>query len=436
MKRFGITCIAVVALSGGVARADDQTMPGAGNAAASQVAAGSALIRSALARDKGAIGLIKDPQLRSETTDALFNPNTCVRHRAGLTASDKQTILTRLLGDGLVNPADAIAISGGLEAGVFPPVLDEGSSCPHLPQGFGVAPGSNFHGHQSYPGGLAVHEGFNLASAAAFAANYELAYGLPGSDGLPRMATIGSVAPANLLATAADADLAINSDIVLAAPLWHDWAKTLVFQWNADGSEFVELSFGGAGSTDDNGMTGDSRTGGHHILSLAEAMARHLPPFFIIAQASAHSAPTLGNEYKVVNWLRTAAVIARVDPVAAGYLVTDAAGHLRLPPPPAAVGVDLPAAGQTNIQVEDEIHNLSDADFVFSIPAVTGSEAILRSLASSYGYDPNDPTTYNTRYRNPVLANLSGERILITYTSKGISAVKADLDILRKRGKI
>ena len=125
MKRFGISCIAVIALSGGVARADDQTMPGAGNADASQVAAGSALIRSALARDKGAIGLIKDPQLRSETTDALFNPNTCVRHRAGLTASDKQTILTQLLADGLVNPTDAISISGGLEAGVFPPVGGE-----------------------------------------------------------------------------------------------------------------------------------------------------------------------------------------------------------------------------------------------------------------------------------------------------------------------
>jgi hypothetical protein len=232
-------------------------------------------------------------------------------------------------------------------------------------------------------------------------------------------------------------DLAISLDDTVAAPLWHDWGKMMVFQWNADGSEFNELSFGGAGLTDDYGKTGDSRTGGHHIIGLAESMARGLPPFFIITQAAAHSAPTLGNEYKVVNWLRAAALIARVDPVKAGYLITDASGNLRLPPPPAtAGGVNLLAAGQTNILLEYEVHNLSDADFVYSIPAITESEAILSALAPSYGYNIADTTDYNTKYRNPVLSTISGERLLVLYTTRGLNAVRAQLDNLHKRGVI
>ncbi|MHC5918274.1 MAG: hypothetical protein ACYTXE_46650, partial [Nostoc sp.] len=75
-----------------------------------------------------------------------------------------------------------------------------------------------------------------------------------------------------------------------------------------------ELNFGGNGKTDNYGASGDSRTGGHHIISLAETMKRKLSPEFVITQACAHSSPTLGNEYKVVNWLRAAAIIAGIDP--------------------------------------------------------------------------------------------------------------------------
>ncbi|HSS39746.1 MAG TPA: hypothetical protein VLT58_13345, partial [Polyangia bacterium] len=88
-----------------------------------------------------------------------------------------------------------------------------------------------------------------------------------------------------------------------------------------------------------------------------------MPPALVIAQASAHGNPTLGNEFKVVNWLRAAAIIAGVDPVQAGYLAPDAAGNLRLPPLRQLASVDLNAAGQTNLLAEYTIHNLSDADF-------------------------------------------------------------------------
>ena len=410
------------------ARAADQTVAGAGNAASAAVAGASPLVRSAMRRLEQALETVRDRALREQTIDALFNPQACVQHRSGLDAAKKQAILDALMREGLYTAADAATFPGGAVAGVFPPVGADGDACPKLPQAFYVTPGSNFGSHHSYPGGLAIHEGFNVSSALSLAENYKLAYGTPGPDGLPRMAPLSSRG-------APQSDLDLSQDEVVAAPLWHDWAKTLVFQWNADGTEFAEFNFGGNGLTDNYGAAGDSRTGGHHILSLAETIARGLPPGFIIAQASAHSAPTLGNEYKVVNWIRAAAIIAQADPVARGLLARDNAG-LRLPPRNVPGQFDLHAAGQVNVSVEDAIHNLSDADFVFSIPAVTEAQVLLQTLAPRYGYDPADAARYTTRFRNPALSFLSAERVLILYTSKGLDAIQAELDILRDMGVI
>jgi hypothetical protein len=408
----------------------NQTVPGAGNEQATKLAQASPLVVSAMTRLRDELTYVANGSLRAATTDAVFNPNTCVVHRANLTAAQKQAIVAKLQAQGLFSVTDAAAFPGGAETGVFPPVLDEGTACPHLPQPFFSAPGSTNNGHQSYPGGLPVHEAFNLVSALSFTKNYLQAYGTPGADGLPHMVPIPQ------LGQSLPTDLVISQDYMIAAPIWHDWAKPIVFQWNADGSEFQEFNFGGAGVTDDYGAAGDSRTGGHHIISLAETMARNLPAAFIITQACAHSAPTLGNEFKVVNWLRAAAIMAQVDPVARGYLYTDSTGALRLPPVRTTGAVDLNGAGQTNIRVEYEIHNLSDADFVFTIPAITEGQVILEQLASRYGYSPTNVTVYNTQYRNPVFSYLSAERILILYTNNGLPAVQAELDKLRNRGVI
>ncbi len=413
------------------AHAADQTIPGAGNEAAAALARASPLVRSAMQRLEQVLGTVRDRDLHERTADALFNPQTCVAHRSNLDAAKQQAILDALQHEKLYAPADAAAFSGGAQAGVFPPILGDAGrgdagACAQLPQPFYTAPGSSSGSHHSYPGGLAIHEGFNVANALSLADNYRLAYGSSGPNGLPRMAPLASFG--NGLS-----DLDISQDEVIAAPLWHDWAKTLVFQWNADGTELLEFNFGGNGLTDNNGAAGDSRTGGHHILSLAETIARGLAPGFIVAQASAHSAPTLGNEYKVVNWLHAAAIIAQADPIARGLLIRDTAGNLRLPPKPGAAGqIDLNAAGQVNLSVEDTIHNLSDADFVFSIPAVTGAQVVLQTLASRYGYDPADVARYNTMFRNPALSFLSAERVFILYSTKGVGAVQAELDILRK----
>jgi hypothetical protein len=346
------------------------------------------------------LGEIRDVKLRQQTLDAVVQQNTCVAHRARVSEEMKGAIIAKLKEKGLLE-RDAS------QAGVFPPLKDDGGACPHLPLTLTAAPGSNFGGHHSYPGGLAVHESFNMQSAINFAANYRRLYG--------------------------NASL-INQDLIIAAPAWHDWAKMMVFQWNADGTEFEELNFGGTGKTDNYGGTGDSRTGAHHILSLAEAMARDLPPGLVITQASAHAAPSMGNEYKVVNWLRAAAIVARIDPLEKGYLVSDGAGHLRLPPlRHLADGIDFPNAGQPNVLMEYEIHNLSDSDFVESIPAVATAELVLKGLAKQYGYSVDDLASYNNKFRNIVLSHLGPERLVLLYSNGGLDAAKKALDDLRMR---
>ena len=304
---------------------------------------------------------------------------------------------------------------------MFPPVINDGSACPTLPMTFKATPGSNFGGHHSYPGGLAVHESFNDRSSINFADTYRGEYGILGPQNLPVATGISPFADVN-----------INQDVVLAAPIWHDWGKMMVFQWNADGTEFTELNFGGSGANDNFGAPGDSRTGGHHIISIAETMARGLPPLLVITQASAHSAPTLGNEFKVVNWLRAAAILAQIDPVAKGYLAMDN-GQLRLPPlAQLGSGTDLVAAGQGNVLVEYQIHNLSDADFVNSIPAVTTVQVLLAQVAPQFGYNASDVSRFNNSFRNVVLSNLSPERLMMIYDKQGIEEFVEEIRKLKR----
>src|SRR5258708_19837152 len=157
----------------------------------------------------------------------------------------------------------------------------------------------------------------------------------------------------------------------------------MVFQWNSDGTEFQELSFGGNGQTDNFGATGNSKSGAHHMLSAAEAMKRGLPADLVIAQVSAHSHTIPDNEFKVVNWLHTAAIIAQIDSVAQGYLSRDAQGRLRLPPLRHLGEVNLNAAlpSQTNLLAEYPLHPLSDPDSTLPHPSVTISHVLLKTLS-------------------------------------------------------
>ena len=434
-----VIAAAVLALCATLAaQAADQTQIGQGNAAAIALAQRSPLVQSAMRDLIEQAGRIRDRALRSATLDILQNPRTCAMHRRGLGSTEAQdAVVQALLDAGLVNRADSAAFAAGVRAAVFPPVLQAESSCPQLPQPLESAPGSAFGGHHSYPGGLPVHESNNDRSDINLARQYQTSYGSTDRQGLPVVKGDGDADDDHEHHRhARKGGLPIDADVIVAAPIWHDWAKTIVFQWNADGSEFAEFNFGGNGTTDAWGAAGDSRTGGHHIMSVAEAMARGLSPLMVITQASAHSAPTLGNEYKVVNWLRAAAIIARLDPVKAGYLALDASGKLRLPPLGQLGSTDLLAKGQSNLRVEYVLHNLSDADYTYSGPAMASAAVLLAQLAPEFGYDPADTATFNTRLRNPALSYLSGERLLVLYAGNGIDAVRQELKRLRQRGVI
>jgi len=399
--------------------------PGPGNEEAIQLASGSPLVRSAERFVLRQIEHIHDAALRNATLDAMGNHRTCVVHRAKMTEAERSTLAQQLIDEGLINQADADAFPGGAAAGVFPPLLDEGTACPHLPQTFFSAPGSVYGGHHSYPGGLVIHETFNEMSNLQLAAGYRRVYGSTRRDGLPVVGR-GDERP----------DINLEEDIVVAAPIWHDWAKIVVFQWNANGSEFPELNFGGNGQADDYGAPGDSRTGGHHIIGLAEAMARGLAPDFVVTQASAHSTPTSGNEYKVVNWIRAAAIMAGIDPVKQGYLRRDSARRMRLPAVRQLGSLDLNELSptQTNVLAEYVAHNLSDADFTLTGPAVTIVQLLFRELAAEFGYDPADVSRYNRMFRNPALTYLSAERLLIIYGDRGLDGVRSEIRKLRRRG--
>src|SRR6266849_5518649 len=434
-----ILCLGLLSVTLGQAaqpaRAADQTVPGAGNATAITLSSKSPMVQSAREFLLARIKKIDNPTTRAITLDAIANPTTCVAHRAGLTESQKDTILQELVAAGLVDTRDDATFPNGLKAGVFPPLLADHSACPKLPQAFFSAPGSFFGGHHSYPGGLPVHESFNDVSNQNLAKGYRKVYGHTGTQGFP---VIGSDDNNPNESEGMASTFLLSQDVTIAAPVWHDWAKSMVFQWNSDGTEFQELSFGGNGQTDNFGAPGNSKTGAHHMISAAEAMKRGLPADLVIAQVSAHSHTIPDNEFKVVNWLHTAAILAQIDPVAQGYLSRDAQGRLRLPPVRHLGEVNLNAAlpSQTNLLAEYPLHALSDADSTLTEPAVSIDDVILKALAPEFGFDPNQTSAYNNRFRNPVYSFLTAERLLIIYGNSGLDGVRAEINNLRKRGII
>ena len=63
----------------------------------------------------------------------------------------------------------------------------------------------------------------------------------------------------------------------------------------------------------------------------------------------------------------------------------------------------------------------------------TDAALLIAKLAPLYGFDPTNVAVYNTRFRNPVFANTSQERLLILYANGGLPAVQSELDILHAR---
>src|SRR5262249_34555112 len=184
----------------------------------------------------------------------------------------KARVMASLAAEGLVDPEDGAKFPGGLVAGVVPPVRQPGGDCPMLPQTYNSAPGSSFGGHHSYPRGLPLPPAFTLSSSISLADNYRRTYGHSTQSGLPEVTPVGAAPP-----EPSAAEIMIDQDIIIAAPIWHDWAKTIVFQWTASGSEFPELNFGGNGKTDSYGGARDCTTRGPP-LDWHSQSPHHRPP--------------------------------------------------------------------------------------------------------------------------------------------------------------
>ncbi len=269
------------------------------------MAQASAIATATYARVVGLATTIGDAELRADVLDLVQVPRALY---AGRHPSPAMRTAVR----------DALAREGFVAAdapvrGIFPAGTEPESSVAIQP--FWSAPGSGEGSHHAYPGGLAMHESFNAAVALSLARTYDVHY----FGGRPT----------------------VSRDTAIAAALYHDAMKSAVFGWNDDGTLADELTIAG--------------TGGHHVLSGAEAIARGRDPRFVTTLLSAHAAPSLGDESKVVAWARAAAIVAGVDPVAFGLVKRDGTGF--------ALAAD-PAP------LEAFVNYLSDHDYVVSVHAM------------------------------------------------------------------
>lgn len=319
-----------------------------GNMRAARIAASSPFVTRTYAATLGLAHSIGDAALRESVLAMLRDPKPFYAKRYP-TPDSREALRQSLVREGF------LAADAPLGA-IFPSGTEAGAT--HAAQPFWTAAGSDANSHHSYPGGLAVHECFNASLAAQFASTYDRIY--------------------------FDGKATVDRDTVVAAALYHDIMKTVVFQWNDDGTIFDETPI--------------AATGGHHVLSGAEAIARGRSARFVITLLSAHAAPSLGDETKVATWCRAAAIVAGVDPVDYGLLRKDGSQFVLAP---------------AYVPIEAFVSYLSDHDYVLSIHAVREVLPELRRLSPRY-VSPASATTSAARqyssfawFKNDVLANLS-----------------------------
>jgi hypothetical protein len=323
-----------------------------GNAHAARLASESPMVRATYASVEQLAASLTDPDLKAYIIAFLHYP---APDYAANHASPESRVAVRdaLARAGFVKPDDPVG-------GIFPPGTEPNSATSVQP--FWSTPGSLDGSHHAYPGGLAVHEYFNATMAEQFAATYDAHY-------FANQKTV-------------------DRDTVVGAALYHDIMKAVVFQWREDGSILDELSIAG--------------TGAHHILSGAEAIVHGHSPRFVTTLLSAHAAPSLGDEAKVVDWCRAASIVAGVDPVGYG-LVKQTGGAYALAADP--------------VPLEAFISHLSDHDYVATIYAM---HVVSDRLKTRYAqWQP--PTTFDW-YRAAVLSRTTALSLYDALARHGESA--------------
>ena len=218
--------------------------------------------------------------------------------------------------------------------------------------------------------------------------------------------------PAN--ASTGASDIAIDQEIILAAPLWDDWAKTIVLQWIAAGAKFPELNIGGNGKTDKYGEAGNSKN-------------RRAP--YSGGRRSDGARPAARR-------CRGAGFGARGTGGRAGVHGRELAAQCRddCPKRSDRSGIQQNLPDQPDVLVEYVLHNMSDADYPFTGAAIVEVQVLLRKIAGQFGYDENDTANYNTKFRNPVLSQFSAERLQIIYAAQGIDGGVAEVEKVEAGG--
>ncbi|GAA0524699.1 hypothetical protein FHS83_001843 [Rhizomicrobium palustre] len=329
------------------------------------LAARSPLTKGAVAALEKAVERLPEPA-QAETREALFPETGCIAYLKGLDKAGETAILDSLAAEKFIT--DRAAAEKSLFG--YP---HAGKTCPARLQSVRVAPGGDWEGHHAWPGGLAVHEASNLHLAENFVTQFRAETGEPS---------------------------AIDMTQVTAAVVWHDWAKTVEFQWQDGRLINYESKIAGTGS--------------HHILGLAEAMARKMPPRFVMTQACAHDLPKEPGGQNVISWLKAGAIIARVDPVRAGYLTKAADGKL-----------------SASFGAECHVNFLSDQSWSSEGPALKKARAVLADVAADYGYAKSDSARY-AMFENTALAYYGADALALLPAE----TVKAKLLALKKAGLI
>ena len=332
-----------------------------GNAAAASLARSSNLVSASYSRVEALAQSIADPALRAAVLELVRTPHALYADRHP-TPAQRTAVRDALAREGFVAATASVR-------GIFPPGTEPGATTSLQP--FWAAAGSAEGSHHDYPGGLALHESFNATMAQHFAETYDAHYFAQRST--------------------------VSRDTVVAAALYHDIMKTVVFGWNDDGTVFDELTIAG--------------TGAHHILSGAEAIVRAHDSRFVTTLLSAHAAPSLGDEAKVVAWCRAAAIVAGVDAESYG-LVKRTGSTFALAADP--------------VPLEAFINHLSDHDYVVSVHAMHVVSARLQQrwtrLAGLAQLAPTFPW-----YRAMILTRSSALALYDTLARRGADAFDGEL---------
>lgn len=285
---------------------------------ATMAAKSSDLIKHAYQFVLSSVDTIEDTSLRTMVQKLIKDPTPTFMQEYTSSISVR-TLYAKLSAQGLLDTSKIDAEH------LLPPF--QGTS----QQPFLTAPGSGYMSHHPYPGGLCTHVASNLHITRYICQTYEEVFGY-----------------------------SVHKDVAIAAQALHDIEKPFVFQWQKDGASLKEYPIAGQG--------------GHHVISLAESIYRHVPADVVVAQACAHGAPSnKKGEEDVVAWLHAAAIIAGVDPAQYGLLRSDGDG---LPSPH---------------HQEGYLVHLGDHDFVLTAPAAVKTIAVLKKIgAQDYGMSQSD----------------------------------------------